>query len=56
MASLGGNFFSPLAPLPAKNACPNPNNPDGAVIVNLGNISNAVGSNFGFIRFRVRIN
>jgi uncharacterized repeat protein (TIGR01451 family) len=55
-AAVGGNFFSPLAPLPAKNACPNPNNPDGAVIVNLGNISNAVGSNFGFIRFRVRIN
>jgi uncharacterized repeat protein (TIGR01451 family) len=51
-----GTFFSPLAPLPAGNACPNQNNADGAVIVNLGNISNATGSNYGFTRFRVKIN
>ncbi|MBD1889536.1 DUF11 domain-containing protein [Coleofasciculus sp. FACHB-SPT9] len=51
-----GTFLSPLAPLPAGNACPNQNNADGAVIVNLGNISNATGSNYGFTRFRVKIN
>jgi uncharacterized repeat protein (TIGR01451 family) len=53
---IAGNFFSPLAPLPSGNACANQTNPDGVVIVNLGNISNVEGSNFGFIRFRVRIN
>jgi uncharacterized repeat protein (TIGR01451 family) len=51
-----GTFLSPLAPLPAGNGCPNQNNADGAVIVNLGNISNATGSNYGFTRFRVKIN
>ncbi|MBD2740876.1 DUF11 domain-containing protein [Coleofasciculus sp. FACHB-1120] len=51
-----GTFLAPLAPLPAGNACPNQNNADGAVIVNLGNISNATGSNYGFTRFRVKIN
>ncbi|MBD2084380.1 isopeptide-forming domain-containing fimbrial protein [Trichocoleus sp. ST-U3] len=51
-----GTFFSPLAPLPAGNACSNQTNPDGAVILNLGTISNKAGINFGFIRFRVKIN
>jgi uncharacterized repeat protein (TIGR01451 family) len=50
-----GNFFSPLAPLPTGNGCSNPTNPNGAVLVNLGNISNVAGSNIGFVRFRVRI-
>lgn len=50
-----GNFFSPLAPLPVGNACSNQTNPEGAVIVNLGDISNVEGSNFGFVRFSVRI-
>ncbi len=50
-----GNFFSPLVPLPAGNACSSPNNPNGAVIANLDNISNVAGSNFGLVRFRVRI-
>lgn len=54
--SVSGNFFSPLAPLPVGNACSNQTNPNGAVIVNLGNVSNAAGSNFGFIRFHVKIN
>jgi uncharacterized repeat protein (TIGR01451 family) len=53
---INGTFFSPLAPLPTGNACSNQTNPNGAVIVNLDNISNVEGSNFGFIRFRVRIN
>jgi fimbrial isopeptide formation D2 family protein/uncharacterized repeat protein (TIGR01451 family) len=50
-----GGFLSPLAPLPTGNACSNQTNPDGSVIVNLGDVSNVAGSNFGFIRFRVKI-
>jgi uncharacterized repeat protein (TIGR01451 family) len=50
-----GQVFSPLAPLPDGNSCENPNNPNGAVIVNLGDVSNTPGSNFGYIRFRVKI-
>ena len=53
---INGNFFSPLAPLPAGNTCSNPNNPNRAVLVDLGNLSNVAGSNFGFVRFRVKIN
>lgn len=52
---INSNFFSPLAPLPAGNTCSNQTNPNGAVIVNLGDISNVAGSNFGFVRFRVKI-
>ncbi|MBD2063224.1 DUF11 domain-containing protein [Funiculus sociatus GB2-A5] len=51
-----GTFFSPLTPLPAGNACPSQTNSDGAAIVNLGNVSNQSGSNFGFVRFRVKVN
>jgi uncharacterized repeat protein (TIGR01451 family) len=49
-----GTFFSPLAPLPVGNVCPEQTNPNGAVIVQLGDISNT-GSNFGFVRFQVRV-
>ncbi len=52
----GGTPFSPLAPLPAGNACQNQTNPNGSVIFGLGDISNTAGDNFGFVRFRVRIN
>jgi uncharacterized repeat protein (TIGR01451 family) len=50
-------FSRPLEPLPTGNACPNPSNAPaaGAVLVNLGNIPNTPGRNFGFIRFRVRV-
>jgi uncharacterized repeat protein (TIGR01451 family) len=51
-----GRFYRPLEPLPSNNPCINPNNPNGSVLVNLGNISNAADANFGFVRFRVRIN
>ena len=51
-----GTFYTPLAPLPANNSCPIQTNPNGAAIVDLGTVSNASGSNFGFIRFKVRIN
>ncbi|HEY9858790.1 MAG TPA: hypothetical protein V6D16_04730 [Candidatus Obscuribacterales bacterium] len=52
-----GNFFTPLAPLPNSNACPASaqNNANGSVIVNLGEVSSTPGQNFGFVRFRVRI-
>jgi uncharacterized repeat protein (TIGR01451 family) len=51
-----GTFFTPLAPLPVNNSCPIQTNPNGAAIVDLGTVSNLAGNNFGFIRFRVRIN
>ncbi|MGQ9870893.1 DUF11 domain-containing protein [Leptodesmis sp.] len=51
-----GTFFTPLAPLPNNNSCLIQTNPNGAAIVNLGTVSNTAGSNFGFIRFRVRVN
>lgn len=52
----GGTVFTPLAPLPANNSCPDQRNPNGAVIFNLGNVTNTPTSNVGFVRFQVRIN
>ena len=52
----GGTPFSPLAPLPTGNACQNQTNPNGSVIFGLGDLPNTAGNNFGFVRFRVRIN
>ncbi len=52
----GGTPFSPLAPLPAGNACQNQSNPTGSVIFGLGDLPNTAGNNFGLVRFRVRIN
>ncbi len=51
-----GSFFSVLSSLPAGNSCVNQTNRNGAVIVNVGNLPQATGSNFGFVRFRVRLN
>jgi uncharacterized repeat protein (TIGR01451 family) len=51
----GGVFFSPLSPLPAGNSCTEQTNQNGALIFNLGTVSNTAGSNFGFVRFRVRV-
>jgi uncharacterized repeat protein (TIGR01451 family) len=50
-----GSFFSPLTPLPNRNGCQDASNPNGAVLMNLGEVSNELGSNFGFMRFRVLI-
>jgi uncharacterized protein (DUF2141 family) len=50
-----GRFFSPLTSLeqvPESSACENRNNPNGTVIVRLGNISS---SQSGSLSFRVRI-
>ncbi|MBD2021176.1 DUF11 domain-containing protein [Leptolyngbya sp. FACHB-36] len=52
----GGTPFSPLAPLPAGNSCPDQTNRDGAVIFDLGDVPSTPGSNVGFVRFRARIN
>ncbi|MFP4298594.1 MAG: DUF11 domain-containing protein [Spirulinaceae cyanobacterium] len=49
-------FFSPLTP--ANNVtppCPNANNPNGSVVVNLGDIPNTGANNRGFVRFRVTV-
>ena len=49
-------FFSPLTPVnSATPPCPNANNPNGSVVVNLGDISNTGANNRGFVRFRVTI-
>lgn len=53
---INGNFFSPLAPVPAGNNCSNQTNPNGAVLVDFGDLSNVAGSNFGLVRFRVKVN
>jgi len=52
----GGTEFSSLAPLPAGNSCSSQNNSNGAIIYGVGTVPNTAGSNFGFVRFRVRIN
>lgn len=49
------SYFSPVAPLPNNNVCPNQANPTGAVTLNFDSISHIDGSNFGFVRFRVRV-
>ncbi|HEY9879394.1 MAG TPA: hypothetical protein V6D29_13140 [Leptolyngbyaceae cyanobacterium] len=54
--SPGGTVFTPLAPLPANNACLDQRNPNGAVIFDLGNVPNSPTNNVGFVRFRVRVN
>jgi uncharacterized repeat protein (TIGR01451 family) len=54
--SAGGSFFSPLAPLPPNNSCPDQTNARGAALFNLGTIPNTAGDNFGFVRFRARVN
>lgn len=55
-AGSGGTVFTPLAPLPANNSCPDQRNPNGAVIFELGSVPNTPTNNIGFVRFRVRVN
>lgn len=52
----GGTVFTTLAPLPANNSCPDQRNPNGAIIFNLGNVTNTPTDNIGLVRFQVRIN
>jgi uncharacterized repeat protein (TIGR01451 family) len=51
----GGTVYTPLAPLPANNPCPDQRNPNGAIIFNLGDLTNTPTNNIGFVRFQVRI-
>lgn len=46
-----GSFFSPLAPV-ASPPCADANNPNGSILLNLGDIPTG---NAGFLRFRVKI-
>lgn len=48
-------LYSPLAPLPPGNACTEQSNQNGSVTATFATLSNTPGSNFGFIRFRVRL-
>ncbi len=52
----GGQFFSPLAPLPTNNPCTSQANPNGTAIYPLGTLPNTTGRNFGLVRFRTRVN
>ncbi|AFY57075.1 putative collagen-binding protein [Rivularia sp. PCC 7116] len=51
-----GNFLTPLSPVPAEfqNICLNGTPANGAVLTNLGTLP--AGGQFGFVRFRVRVN
>lgn len=49
-----GTFAPSLTPV--TSPCPNPNNPNGSVSLQLGDISNTAPNNVGFVRFRVKIN
>ena len=48
-----GTFFSRLTPV--TSPCPNTNNSNGSILVNLGDLPATPPNNVGFIRFRVRI-
>jgi len=51
-----GAFYGTLVPLPTGNVCSSQTNGNGAAIANLGYFPTTLGSNFGYIRFRVKIN
>jgi hypothetical protein len=53
--TIGGEFYSPLAPLPADNGCRDQNNPNGSLIFNLGNLPNTAPGNVGYAQLRVRV-
>ncbi|HEY9613454.1 DUF6923 family protein [Allocoleopsis sp.] len=48
-----GTFFSRLTPV--TSPCPNTNNSNGSILVNLGDLPTTSPSNVGFVRFRVKI-
>jgi len=48
-----GTFFPPLNPV--STPCSETNNPNGAVVVELGDISSTAPNNVGLIRFQVKI-
>lgn len=48
-----GEFLPPLSPV--TSPCPNLNNPNGSVLINLGDVPITTPDNGGFVRFRVRV-
>ncbi|MFP4102498.1 DUF6923 family protein [Coleofasciculus sp.] len=48
-----GTFFGELTPVTPP--CPNPDNPNGSVFVNVGDVPSTAPNNVGFVRFRVTI-
>jgi len=53
--AIAGEFFTPLAPLPANNPCSNETNSNGSLIFSLGDLPNLPANNVGYAQFRVRI-
>lgn len=51
-----GTFFSPLQPIPNPGPCASVTNNNGSILYSLGNLSTQAGQNFGFTRFRTRVN
>ena len=51
-----GTFFNKLQPIPITTPCPTGQNPNGALLYSLGNLSTTAGQNFGYTRFRTRVN
>lgn len=51
-----GTFFNKLQPIPITTPCPTGQNPNGAILYSLGNLSTTAGQNFGYTRFRTRVN
>lgn len=53
----GGNVFNRLQPIvPSDNTCRDQSNSNGTVLFNLGDLPVTAGNNFGFVRFRTRVN
>ncbi|MEQ8995172.1 MAG: DUF11 domain-containing protein [Coleofasciculus sp. B1-GNL1-01] len=48
-----GEFLPPLSPV--TSPCPNLTNPNGSVLINLGDVPITTPDNVGFVRFRVRV-
>ncbi|MEQ9550846.1 MAG: DUF11 domain-containing protein [Coleofasciculus sp. G3-WIS-01] len=48
-----GEFLPPLSPV--TSPCPNLTNPNGSVLINLGDVPITTPDNGGFVRFRVRV-
>lgn len=51
-----GTFFNKLQPIPVTTSCPTGQNPNGSVLYSLGNLTTTAGQNFGYTRFRTRVN
>ena len=51
-----GTFFNKLQPIPVTTPCPTGQNPNGSLLYSLGNLSTTAGQNFGYTRFRTRVN